>query len=44
MATNGGVKGYELRSREWCSGENPQAAKPWRLKTGDVFLKVGEMG
>jgi hypothetical protein len=28
MAMNGGLKGYELRSREWCSGENPQAAKP----------------
>jgi hypothetical protein len=27
-ALKGGLKGYELRSREWCSGENPQAAKP----------------
>jgi hypothetical protein len=28
MAMNGGLKGYELRSREWCSGGNPRAAKP----------------
>ena len=28
MAMNGGLKGYELRSREWCSGEKPQAPKP----------------
>lgn len=28
MAMNGGLKGYELRSREWCSGEKPQAVKP----------------
>ena len=28
MAINGGLKGYELRSREWCSGTNPQAPKP----------------
>jgi len=28
MAMNGGLKGYELRSREWCSGANPQAPKP----------------
>jgi hypothetical protein len=27
-ALKGGLKGYELRSREWCSGESPQAAKP----------------
>jgi hypothetical protein len=27
-ALKSGLKGYELRSREWCSGENPQAAKP----------------
>jgi hypothetical protein len=25
---NGGLKGYEPRSREWCSGEKSQAAKP----------------
>ena len=28
MAMNGGLKGYELRSREWCSGTNSQAPKP----------------
>ena len=28
MAMNGGLKGYELRSREWCSRESQQAAKP----------------
>jgi hypothetical protein len=28
LALKGGLKGYELRSREWCSGDNPQARKP----------------
>lgn len=28
MAMNGGLNGYELRSREWCSGANPQTPKP----------------
>jgi hypothetical protein len=27
-ALKGGLKGYEIRSREWCSGESPQAEKP----------------
>lgn len=27
-ALSGGLKGYELRTREWCTGESPQAAKP----------------
>jgi hypothetical protein len=27
-ALKGGLKGYEIRSREWCPSENPQAARP----------------
>ena len=27
-AVKGGLKGYEIRSREWCSGEKPETAKP----------------
>ena len=27
-AVKGGLKGYEIRSREWCSGEKSEPAKP----------------
>ena len=27
-AVKGGLKGYEIRSREWFSGENPETVKP----------------